>query len=33
MLGKRIGVGYAEGYITEKIIGLKGFDAIIKEKT
>lgn len=33
MLGKRIGVGYAEGYITEKIIGLKSFDAIIKHTT
>ncbi len=33
MLGKRIGVGYAEGYITEKIIGLKGFDSIIQQTT
>ena len=33
MLGKRIGVGYAEGYITEKIIGFSNFDAIIKHST
>ena len=33
MLGKRIGVGYAEGYITEKIIGFTNFDAIIKHTT
>lgn len=33
MLGKRIGVGYAEGYISEKIIGFSNFDAIIKHTT
>ena len=33
MLGKRIGVGYAEGYITEKIIGFSNFDTIIKHTT
>jgi len=33
MLGKSIGVGYAEGYITEKIIGFSNFDAIIKHTT
>jgi bacillithiol biosynthesis deacetylase BshB1 len=33
MLGKRIGVGYAEGYITEKIIGFSNFDAILKHTT
>jgi bacillithiol biosynthesis deacetylase BshB1 len=33
MMGKRIGVGYAEGYITEKIIGFSNFDAIIKHTT
>ena len=33
MLGKRICVGYAEGYITEKIIGFSNFDAIIKHTT
>ena len=33
MLGKRIGVGYAEGYITEKIIGFSNFAAIIKHTT
>ncbi len=31
--GKMIGVKYAEGFITEKIIGIKNFDAIIKENT
>lgn len=33
MLGKRIGVAYAEGYISEKIIGLKSFDGIIQHVT
>ena len=33
MLGKRIGVAYAEGYITEKIIGLKNFEGIIQKAT
>lgn len=33
MLGKRIGVDYAEGFISEKIIGLKNFDAIIQNVT
>jgi N-acetylglucosamine malate deacetylase 1 len=33
MLGKRIGVNYAEGYITEKIIGINSFDNIIKHTT
>lgn len=33
MLGKRIGVDFAEGYITEKIIGLKSFDGIIQHTT
>lgn len=31
--GKMIGVKFAEGFISEKIIGLKNFDAIIKENT
>lgn len=31
--GKMIGVKYAEGFITEKMIGLKSFDPIIKENT
>lgn len=31
--GKMIGVKYAEGFITEKMIGIKNFDAIIKENT
>ena len=33
MLGKRIGVDYAEGFISEKLIGLRSFDAIIKNVT
>lgn len=33
MLGKRIGVSFAEGYISEKIIGLNSFDAIIQNVT
>lgn len=33
MLGKRIGVSYAEGYLTEKMIGIKSFDAIIQNIT
>jgi len=31
--GKMIGVKYAEGFLTEKMIGLKSFDPIIKENT
>ncbi len=31
--GKMIGVKYAEGFITEKMIGLKNFDPIIKINT
>jgi len=31
--GKMIGVKYAEGFISQKMIGLKNFDAIIKENT
>lgn len=33
MLGKRIGVKYAEGYITKKDIGIQSFDAIIQQLT
>jgi len=33
MLGKRIGVSYAEGYISEKIIGLRSFTSIIQNVT
>lgn len=33
MLGKRIGVNYAEGYISHKMIGVKGFDAFIQQVT
>jgi N-acetylglucosamine malate deacetylase 1 len=31
--GKMIGVKYAEGFISEKTIGVKNFDALIKENT
>ncbi len=33
MLGKRIGVKYAEGYITEKKIGLRTLDSLIQNET
>lgn len=33
MFGKRIGVRYAEGYITTKMIGFKSFDAFIQKTT
>lgn len=33
MLGKRIGVNYAEGFLTEKTLGLAGFDGLIKQST
>ena len=31
--GKLIGVKYAEGFISEKMIGFNGFDAFIKQNT
>lgn len=31
--GKMIGVKYAEGFISEKMIGLTGFDSLIKQNT
>ncbi len=33
ILGKRIGVRYAEGFISEKMIGISGFDAFIQHTT
>ncbi|MBS1639703.1 MAG: bacillithiol biosynthesis deacetylase BshB1 [Bacteroidetes bacterium] len=33
MLGKRIGVAYAEGFISEKVLGIKSFDSIIQNET
>jgi bacillithiol biosynthesis deacetylase BshB1 len=33
LLGKRIGVKYAEGYITHKMIGINNFDAFIQHVT
>ena len=33
MFGKMIGVKYAEGYVSQKMIGIKSFDVLIKENT
>ncbi|HMN33761.1 MAG TPA: bacillithiol biosynthesis deacetylase BshB1, partial [Chitinophagaceae bacterium] len=33
LMGKRIGVKYAEGFISNKHIGLKNFDALILNET
>ena len=33
LLGKRIGVKYAEGFLSKKSIGIKNFDALILEET
>ena len=33
MLGKRIGVKYAEGFVSEKILGINSFDAFIQNVT
>jgi LmbE family N-acetylglucosaminyl deacetylase len=33
MLGKRIGVKYAEGFITEKKIGIRSLDALVLVET
>jgi len=33
MLGKRIGVKFAEGYITKKMIGINNFDSLIQHTT
>ncbi len=33
MLGKRIGVKYAEGFISEKKIGIRSLDALIQQET
>ncbi|MCA6449018.1 MAG: bacillithiol biosynthesis deacetylase BshB1 [Chitinophagaceae bacterium] len=33
MMGKRIGVGYAEGFYTEKTPGISSFDAFIQQTT
>ena len=33
MFGKRIGVKYAEGYLTTKMVGVKSFDAFIQRVT
>ncbi len=33
MFGKMIGVKYAEGYISQKMIGIISFDVLIKENT
>jgi hypothetical protein len=33
MFGKMIGVSYAEGFITEKMIGIRNFDAFVQLDT
>ena len=33
MFGKMIGVKYAEGFISAKMIGIRNFDAMILENT
>lgn len=33
ILGKRIGVQYAEGFLSEKMIGIRSFDALIQHTT
>jgi N-acetylglucosamine malate deacetylase 1 len=33
ILGKRIGVSYAEGFLTDKIIGINSFDAFLQHTT
>jgi bacillithiol biosynthesis deacetylase BshB1 len=33
MFGKRIGVQYAEGFISEKVLGIASFDALIQNPT
>ena len=33
MLGKMIGVKYAEGYISKKILGINSFDVLIRQNT
>jgi bacillithiol biosynthesis deacetylase BshB1 len=33
MLGKRIGVKYAEGFVTEKKVGIRNLDALIQNET
>jgi N-acetylglucosamine malate deacetylase 1 len=33
MMGKRIGVKFGEGFVTEKLIGVRNFDAFVQETT
>lgn len=33
MMGKRIGVKFGEGYVTEKVIGIRNFDALVQVTT
>jgi hypothetical protein len=33
MFGKMIGVPYAEGFITEKMIGIRDFDDLVRMDT
>jgi hypothetical protein len=32
-LGHQIGVAYAEGFITQKLLGIRSFEAIIQKTT
>ena len=33
MMGKRIGVKFGEGFVTEKVIGIRNFDALVQVTT
>jgi hypothetical protein len=33
MMGKRIGVKFGEGFVTEKVIGISNFDALVQVTT
>ena len=33
MMGKRIGVKFGEGFVTEKVIGIRNFDAVVQVTT
>jgi hypothetical protein len=33
MIGKKIGVPYGEGFITEKKLGIVNFDGLVKNET
>ncbi|HYC28747.1 MAG TPA: bacillithiol biosynthesis deacetylase BshB1, partial [Chitinophagaceae bacterium] len=33
MMGKRIGVKFGEGFVTEKVVGIRNFDALVQVTT